>query len=48
MNPADQAAAKVAGAPLDLRLSLTFLPAAERAAQTALHAVYLELHEVPQ
>lgn len=48
MNPAEQARAKVAGASLDLRLSLTFLPAAERAAQTALHAVYLELHEVPQ
>lgn len=48
MNPADQAAAKVAGASIDLRLSLTFLPAAERTAQTALHAVYLELHEVPR
>ena len=48
MNPADQAATKVAGAPLDLRLSLTFCPMEQRAAQTALHAVYLELHEVPQ
>lgn len=48
MNPADQAAAKVASAPLDLRLSLLFSPAEQRAAQTALHAVYLELHEVPR
>lgn len=48
MNPAAQAAAKVSAASLDLRLSLTFLPTAERAAQAALHAVYLELHEVPR
>lgn len=47
MQVAPQAAAKVAAAPLDLRLSLTFVPAAQRAAQTALHAVYLELQEVP-
>jgi len=48
MSPAEHAAAKVANASLDLRLSLTFLPPEQRAAQTALHAVYLELHEVPQ
>jgi phytoene synthase len=48
VNPAEQAQAKVSTASLDLRLSLIFLPAAERAAQAALHAVYLELHEVPQ
>lgn len=48
MNPAHQAAAKVASAPLDLRLSLTFCPIEHRAAQTALHAVYLELREVPR
>ncbi|HEY1773480.1 MAG TPA: squalene/phytoene synthase family protein [Gammaproteobacteria bacterium] len=48
MNPADEAAAKVTGASLDLRLSLTFAPPVQRAAQTALHAVYLELHEVPR
>jgi phytoene synthase len=47
MNPAEQAAAKVAIAPLDLRLSLTFVPAEQRAPQAALHAVYLELDEVP-
>lgn len=48
MNPAEQAAAKIAIAPLDLRLSLTFCPSEQRAAQTALHAVHLELHEVPR
>lgn len=48
MSSAEQAAAKVAAASLDLRLSLTFLPASQRAAQAALHAVYLELHEVPR
>jgi len=48
MNPAEQAAAKVASASLDLRLSLTFLPPDQRPAQTALHAVYLELHDVPR
>jgi len=48
MNPAEQAAAKVAAASLDLRLSLIFAPAARRPALTALHAVYLELHEVPR
>ncbi|HEY1992071.1 MAG TPA: squalene/phytoene synthase family protein [Gammaproteobacteria bacterium] len=48
MNPADQAAAKVASAPLELRLSLSFCPAGQRSAQTALHAVYLELHEIPR
>lgn len=46
MISAAQAAAKVVTAPLDLRLSLTFCPIEQRAAQTALHAVYLELHEV--
>ena len=48
MNPADQATAKIAGAPLDLRLSLIFCPSGQRAAQTALHAVYLELRDVPR
>jgi phytoene synthase len=48
MNPAEQAAAKTASASLDLRLSLTFCPAEQRPAQTALHALYLELHEVPR
>ena len=48
MNPADQATAKLAGAPLDLRLSLVFCPAAQHLAQTALHAVYEELREVPR
>jgi phytoene synthase len=42
------AAEKVAAASLDLRLSLTFIPAEQRAAQTALHAVYLELRDVPR
>jgi len=44
MNPA---AGKVAAASLDLRLSLTFVSAAQRPPQTALHAVYLELHDIP-
>ena len=48
MNPAEQAAAKTASASLDLRLSLIFCPAGQRPAQTALHALYLELHEVPR
>jgi phytoene synthase len=48
MNPAEQAAAKVAASSLDLRLSLTFIPAEQRAPQRALQAVYLELHEVPR
>ncbi|HLW74324.1 MAG TPA: squalene/phytoene synthase family protein [Gammaproteobacteria bacterium] len=48
MNPADQAAAKVASASIDLRLSLTFLKPEHRATQAALHAVYLELREVPR
>ncbi|HEY3858463.1 MAG TPA: squalene/phytoene synthase family protein [Gammaproteobacteria bacterium] len=42
------AAEKVAAASLDLRLSLTFIPAEQRTAQTTLHAVYLELREVPR
>jgi phytoene synthase len=48
MNTAEQAQAKLAAAPLDFRLSLTFIPAELRPAQTALHAVYLELREVPR
>jgi len=48
MNPAQQAADKTSSAPLDLRLSLIFCPLGQRAAQTALHAVYLELHEIPR
>jgi phytoene synthase len=47
MNPAQQAADKISSASLDLRLSLIFTPAAQRAAQSALHAVYLELRDVP-
>ncbi|HEY4127553.1 MAG TPA: squalene/phytoene synthase family protein [Gammaproteobacteria bacterium] len=42
------AAEKVAAASLDLRLSLTFIPAEQRTAQIALHAVYLELRDVPR
>ncbi len=48
MNQAEQAEAKVAAAPLDLRLALTFILPEQRAAQVALHAVYLELLEVPR
>lgn len=48
MNPAQQAADKITSASLDLRLSLIFTPTPERAPQVALHAVYLELHEVPR
>ena len=48
MNPANQAEAKLAAAPFDFRLSLIFVPTDARATQTALHAVYLELHEVPR
>jgi 15-cis-phytoene synthase len=48
MNSAQQAAHKTSSASLDLRLSLTFCPSNQRAAQTALHAVYLELQEVPR
>jgi phytoene synthase len=43
-----QAEAKLATAPFDYRLSLTFISPEQRAAQTALHAVYLELREVPR
>lgn len=48
MSTAAQADAKLAAAPLDFRLALTFISAEQRSAQTALHAVYLELREVPQ
>jgi phytoene synthase len=48
MNPAQQATDKVSSASLDLRLSLLFTPPEARPAQTALHAVYLELQEVPR
>lgn len=48
MNPAQQAADKISSASLDLRLSLVFMPASQRAAQNALHAIYLELLEVPR
>lgn len=47
MNPSAQAEQKLATAPLDLRLALTFSPAADRAALTALFALYLEIREVP-
>jgi phytoene synthase len=46
MNPAEQARQKLASAPLDVRLALTFAPPAQRAALTALFAVYLEIREV--
>ena len=48
MTAADPVAAKIASAPLDLRLSLVFCPGEQRAAQAALHALSLELHEVPR
>ncbi|HEV2321081.1 MAG TPA: squalene/phytoene synthase family protein [Gammaproteobacteria bacterium] len=47
MNPSAQAEQKLAAAPLDLRLALTFSPMADRAALTALFALYLEIREVP-
>jgi len=47
MNPAVQADAKLAAAPLDYRLALTFTPAVQRAPLTALLSVYLEIREVP-
>lgn len=47
MNPSAQAEQKLAAAPLDLRLALTFSPTADRAALTALFALHLEIREVP-
>lgn len=47
MNTAGQATAKLATAPLDFRLALSFSPAPQRPALTALLAVYLEIREVP-
>jgi phytoene synthase len=47
MNPAAQAEQKLASAPLDLRLALTFTPAERRPALTALMAVYLEIRAIP-
>jgi phytoene synthase len=47
MNPAAEAQEKIAAAPLDLRLALTFSPPAGRAALTALFAAYLEIREIP-
>lgn len=46
MNLSAQAEQKLAQAPLDFRLALTFTPAVRRAALTALFAVYLEIREV--
>ena len=46
MTPADQARQKIASAPLDFRLALTFSPAERHAGLTALFAVYLEIREV--
>ena len=46
MNPPDQAEAKLAAAPLDFRLALTFTPPERRAPLTALLALYLEIREV--
>lgn len=47
MNPAEQAEQKLALAPLDHRLALTFTPQTLRPALTALFALYLEIREVP-
>lgn len=47
MNLAEQAEQKLALAPLDYRLALTFTPLEQRPALTALFAVYLEIREVP-
>ena len=47
MNSSAQAEQKLAAAPLDFRLALVFSPLADRAAQTALFALYLEIREVP-
>ena len=47
MNPAPQVAAKLATAPLDIRLALTFNPEPLRAALSALWAVYREIREIP-
>ena len=47
MTSSAQAEQKLAAAPLDLRLALTFSPAADRVALTALFALYLEIREVP-
>ncbi|MFI4968531.1 MAG: squalene/phytoene synthase family protein [Gammaproteobacteria bacterium] len=46
MNPAAQAEQKLASAPLDFRLALTFSATDRRPALTALMAVYLEIREV--
>jgi len=46
MTPADRARQKIASAPLDLRLALTFSPAERRAGLSALFAAYLEIREV--
>lgn len=47
MTSSAQAEQKLASAPLDIRLALTFSPVAGRVALTALFAVYLEIREVP-
>jgi phytoene synthase len=47
MSTAGQAEAKLAAAPLDFRLAQSFSPVTQRAALTALFAVYLEIREVP-
>jgi 15-cis-phytoene synthase len=46
MNPDPQVEGKLAAAPLDFRLSLTFSDPGQRAALGALLAVYLEIREV--
>jgi len=46
MSSSAQTEQKLASAPLDYRLALTFTPAEHRAALTCLFAVYLEIHEV--
>jgi phytoene synthase len=47
MSTAGQVEARLAAAPLDFRLTLSFSPVPQRAALTALFSVYLEIREVP-
>ena len=47
MNPDPQVQAKLANAPLDFRLALTFSDPSHRQAIAALMAVYLEIREIP-
>ena len=47
MNPGPQVQAKLAVAPLDFRLALTFSPPQHRAALGALFTLYTEIREIP-